>query len=184
MADIKHLVFIDNFVTIYHLDGITDYQTKIYVKDFHQDPNFLEQVNQNMSEIKELFPHAILNLNRKAFVVDSAILAFSLLRNLLKYCQIPFEVGRTSQTTYLRLTPVNFTLVYYIKHTMESKALAPAPTQALVQALQTVPTDYSLFKNFAGSEQEVILIRDGNGKLEYTFKECKSIVIDLVKIGR
>lgn len=112
------LNFINNFVTFYGFKGLTDFETKICVGDFDQDKlreRLLTGVNSQMESIKKLFKVSKFNLSRKKYHIDSVPLAFSLLKNILNHEKIPFETPRNSQTTFLRLCPLNINLVKYYK---------------------------------------------------------------------
>ncbi len=114
---LEQIKFINQFVKLYGFTCIADYDSQINKVN---DDDFLHKINKEMSEIKKLFKTSKLNLSRKQYKIDSVTLAFSLLRNLLQQANVPFETIHKSNGNYLRLIPLNKTLMNYIDHSMNN----------------------------------------------------------------
>jgi len=114
----EQIKFLDHFIRIYGIQGLSDYETKITSSQYKNE-QFLDQVNLEMVHIKKFFKTSLLNLARKNYIIDSPSLALNLLKNCLQQANVPFEIVRTSKNNFLRLNQVNKTLVDYINKPVE-----------------------------------------------------------------
>lgn len=108
--------FLDKFITIYGIKGISDHKTEISQSNVDDEDKLFASINGDMTKIKKLFKTSKLNLSRKKYKVDSVSLAFSILRNLLKQANIPFDTIHKKTGNFVRLIRPNNLLVDYIKN--------------------------------------------------------------------
>lgn len=103
--------FINSFVKIFGFQNIADYKTKISITD--SNPN-LNSINSHMDFIKNHFNTSQLQLSRINFFITTKTQAVSLLKNILKQSNIPYESIKSNSHTFLRLIPINTLLSEYI----------------------------------------------------------------------
>lgn len=112
----EQLIFLDKFVTIYGIKGLEDHKTEISSSQFKDDKEFLKKVNDKIPELKKYFKMSHFNLSRKKYKVDSAQLAFGVLKIALRQANVPFELKKKSNSIDMRLIPQNKILMDYIIH--------------------------------------------------------------------
>ena len=106
--------FLDQFVKHYGFKGINDYKTQITTSQYKNKDQLTKSINGDMDQIKKLFKTSQLQLARKNYKIDTVMMAFSLLKGLLKQANINYSVSKSNGKNYLRLIPENNKLREYI----------------------------------------------------------------------
>ena len=126
----EKLKFLDKFVRIYGFHSLADYTTEINSSELSSVSGFLDEVNSFIPSIKELFRVSQMNLARKQYHVDSALLAISLLKHCLKQSGVPYEIRKTPKRNVLRLIPQNKILMEYISNMDDNIHTEPELTRS------------------------------------------------------
>jgi hypothetical protein len=86
-----------SYLALFGVSNLTDYDTRIFSRDLKKNSEFLGKV-KSMEEVLA-----------KTFDIDvdvsSVEQAIKLLKKLLVECDLNFETGRTSETSYMKLSP-------------------------------------------------------------------------------
>ena len=104
----------NQLVKICGFKNITDYDTKLHQSSLTNP--ILNKINDLMPKFKEIFPLKKFNLSRNNYKIDTQILGITFLKNCLNHVNINYDILRIRNISYLRLKPINFTLINYIKN--------------------------------------------------------------------
>ena len=113
---IEQIHYIDNLLPFYGCKGVDD-TTSIFNKNSFTDWNLLKKkLNDDMDYIRKTFSVKLLNLARLNFRIETKDHAMAIMRGFLKLTGINFSIVRHSNAEYVRLSPENKNLLYYIIH--------------------------------------------------------------------
>jgi hypothetical protein len=119
----KQIKFIDTkLLPLFGIKNVIDYKTIIYLHEFDIKKDFLEKLNNIITEFKETFAVKNFNLHKTDYKIKSNSQAFNLLKKCLEITSIQHEIGIKKKKKYLRLISENNILNKYIK-TMNSSEI-------------------------------------------------------------
>uniref|UniRef100_A0A6C0CCH3 Uncharacterized protein n=1 Tax=viral metagenome TaxID=1070528 RepID=A0A6C0CCH3_9ZZZZ len=116
---VKQIHFVDiKFLPIYGIKSITDYQSKVSLDMIRKDITIIKNLNNLLSEIKQLFVVKDFNLHKTNDKIESVTQAFAILKKVLTICAIPFKIINEKKVNFVRLISDNFVLSNYISKKM------------------------------------------------------------------
>ena len=86
-----------SFLSLFGVSNLTDYDTRIFSRDLKKNSEFLGKVKSMEEGLGKTFDISV--------DVSSVEQAIKLLKKLLVECDLNFETGRTSETSYMKLAP-------------------------------------------------------------------------------
>jgi hypothetical protein len=112
---LKQIEFVDKtLLPIYGFKSIQDYTTKISSNDIKKSTSIILNLNNILSELKQVFQVKEFNLHKTDGKIQSHTQAFALLKKCLQICNILFDIIQENKINYLRLIQKNNILDNYI----------------------------------------------------------------------
>lgn len=109
MEQIKYLD--EKLLPIFNIKSIIDYDTKISLSTLKDNPEFLNNINSILPQLKKIYPVKILNLT-KSKNIRSTEHAVGILKKILILCGVNYD---NISRKYIKLSPINEYLQNYIK---------------------------------------------------------------------
>lgn len=109
--------FIDKkLLPTFGISSVTDYENKIYIdeKEQHNNNINLNQLNELITEFREVFNSKNFSLHKTNYKINGAKQAINLLKTCLEITSIPHDISINSGKKTLRLISKNNTLEDYI----------------------------------------------------------------------
>ncbi len=114
---LKQIKFIDQkLLPIFNIQSIIDYKSKVSLNNIRQNKNIINDLNDNLDEIKTIFRVKEFNFHKTQNKVKSYTQAFALLKKCLDICNIPYDTIQEGKHNNLRLIEKNILLENYIKY--------------------------------------------------------------------
>jgi hypothetical protein len=116
--------FIDKkLLPIFGISCVTDYENKIYIdeKEQHNNNINLEQLNELITEFREVFNSKNFSLHKSNYKINGPKQAINLLKTCLVITSIPHDIGLVGGKKILRLISKNNTLEEYINNQKYNK---------------------------------------------------------------
>ena len=153
---IEQIKFVDNLLTIYNINGLTDYKNELSQTDITD--NMIDKINNKMNDFKKYFPTKGFNLQRKNYKIDSPGLALSFIKNLIIHIGIRFDIIRKNNKTSMCLKPLDKILYQYIEQKISDKS-------------KKVTSDYKIQNQLLTIEEEFPTLISNN-RLDISFISC------------
>jgi len=115
---LKHYEFIDKtLLPIFYFKSVQDYTTKISINELKNKADFLQNINNILNDIKELFVVKEFSLHKYDGKIKTESQAFGILKKCLQLLNINYVIDTIKGIKYLRLTDKNVLLNQYIENT-------------------------------------------------------------------
>lgn len=113
---IKHYEFIDRkLLPIFGIKSICDYQTTISYDDLSKKADFLDNLNNIISELKNLFTVREFSLHKYGNKIKTVQQAIGIFKKCLQLLNVNFTIETKKNIKYMCLTENNILLNEYIK---------------------------------------------------------------------
>lgn len=111
----KQIEFMDKtLLPIYGIKSVQDYSTKVSLNDIKKNKTIIQQLNDILPELKDIFPVKEFNLHKTNDKVNSDTQVYAILKKCLQLANILFDVFQDNKVNYVRLIPKNILLENYI----------------------------------------------------------------------
>lgn len=104
----KQLEFLNNFITLYGINGLHDTDTEIHSSNLVK----IDDMTKNIPEIKKLFKTSVMNLSRNNYQITKTN-AVSILKHLCLQANVPFKINKYPNYYTFALSPQNVLLKEY-----------------------------------------------------------------------
>jgi hypothetical protein len=112
----EQIQFVDKILLpFFGIKSVIDYESSISVKIIKENKTIINKLNNNIDELKKVFPVREFSLHKSDNKIKTPAQAFGLLKKCLLLCNILFELVEQNRVTYLRLIKENNILQNYIK---------------------------------------------------------------------
>jgi hypothetical protein len=148
------IIYMDNFVKIFGIKSLADYDTIIHEDDFKNNSLFFEVINREVAHITKLFKISSMSLNKNKYQINTNRQAIQILKHCLMQSNIGFEKIKKNNKNGLRLSKPNKLLSDYINMASSYSDTLPdfQPNKAInvnevINEFETIQADYQDIKS-------------------------------------
>lgn len=198
---IEQIKFTDTrILPLYGIKSVQDYVTQVSLEKVQNDKNIINNLNNILPEIKEVYPMKDFNLHKTEGKILTHTQTYAFLKTCLNICNIPYEICKKNKINYVRLSQKNIILENYInthlmsdiRENLQIQQIKEKETMPYEELCSSVKKEY--IQDYYFPTSKIGIVHGGPkrnvpngfriGSLERVLSDMKSLTLSIISSNK